>query len=693
MKKQILFCLIFSLTTLITIAQNDSAISNLNEIVVTATRSERKLGNVAVPVSIISEKNIKQAGSVRLTDILNEQAGLYLTSGFGSGIQMQGLNPDYTLILLNGEPFIGRTAGVLDLNRITVGNVQKIEIVKGPSSSLYGSEAMAGVINIITKQPINNNYSAGIRYGTYNTIDANITAATKINKLLIQAFINNYSTDGFSIRPYSVERTVAPINRLTNQIQLNYPFSSKTKLSVLTRYNYESIINKIAVTNTGSVTYSDGYEKHYDFNINPVLTHNFSKKVNSSLRLYHSRFKSTQDLNTSTTNLYNDYFLQDFYRAENQTNYVINDKTSFNIGAGYIAEDVRSSRYNDKDSKKSSSVYYGFIQNEYKPTNNLSIITGIRYDKNQIYASSFSPKIAIHYNSNNKIIINASIGRGFKAPDFRQLYLNFTNTAAGSYSVFGVLEAQNQLERLDKMGQIQSYEADFYKLTALKPEFSTGINLGIKIIPSLKSFIDINIFRNDIENLIDSRLIAYYTNGAQIFSYLNVKDAYTKGFEVNVGHKLLKHFTLTSGYQFLLTADKQQIENIKNGLVYTKDANGISRKLDISEYFGLPNRSKHMANLKLLYEKNKFFANTRIMYRSKWAVNDKDGNGLYNTNDEFAKGYVQLNCAVGNQFKNGITILTGCDNILNYTDTNNLPNMAGRTFYISLNYQITKNKK
>ena len=129
MKKQILFCLIFSLTTLITIAQNDSAISNLNEIVVTATRSERKLGNVAVPVSIISEKNIKQAGSVRLTDILNEQAGLYLTSGFGSGIQMQGLNPDYTLILLNGEPFIGRTAGVLDLNRITVGNVQKIEIV------------------------------------------------------------------------------------------------------------------------------------------------------------------------------------------------------------------------------------------------------------------------------------------------------------------------------------------------------------------------------------------------------------------------------------------------------------------------------------------------------------------------------------------------------------------------------------
>ncbi len=135
-------------------SQFDSTVINLNEVVVTATRSERKLGNVAVPVSIVSAKNIQQAASLRLNDILNEQAGLFLTSGFGTGVQMQGLNPDYTLILINGEPLIGRTAGVLDLNRITVGNIQKIEIVKGPSSSLYGSEAMAGVINIITKQPI-----------------------------------------------------------------------------------------------------------------------------------------------------------------------------------------------------------------------------------------------------------------------------------------------------------------------------------------------------------------------------------------------------------------------------------------------------------------------------------------------------------------------------------------------------------
>jgi outer membrane receptor for ferrienterochelin and colicins len=143
--------LIATIISLTGFAQFDSLHAvQMNEVVITATRTERKLGNVAVPVRIIQQKTIQQAGSLRIKDILQEQAGLFITSSFGAGVQMQGLNPDYTLILIDGEPLVGRTGGVLDLNRLTVGNIRKIEIVKGPSSSLYGSEAMAGVINIIT---------------------------------------------------------------------------------------------------------------------------------------------------------------------------------------------------------------------------------------------------------------------------------------------------------------------------------------------------------------------------------------------------------------------------------------------------------------------------------------------------------------------------------------------------------------
>ena len=153
--------------------QKDTLIGENAITVFTATKTERKLTNVAVPVQIISQKTIQQAGSLRLSDILAEQTGLFMTNGFGTGVSMQGLNPDYTLILIDGEPLIGRMSGVLDLKRITVGNIKQIEIVRGPSSSLYGSEAMAGVINIITKSyhdiPENR---AGIQYGSFNTANA-----------------------------------------------------------------------------------------------------------------------------------------------------------------------------------------------------------------------------------------------------------------------------------------------------------------------------------------------------------------------------------------------------------------------------------------------------------------------------------------------------------------------------------------
>jgi outer membrane receptor for ferrienterochelin and colicins len=127
--------------------------------------------------------------------------------------------------------------------------------------------------------------------------------------------------------------------------------------------------------------------------------------------------------------------------------------------------------------------------------------------------------------------------------------------------------------------------------------------------------------------------------------------------------------------------------------VYTKDANGFPRLMERSEYFGLPNRSRQMGNIKLLYEQNNYFINIRALYRSKWAISDKDGNGLYNTNDEFASGYVQLNISAGKQFKNGIRIQAGTDNLNDYTDINNLPNLPGRTFYATIAYNFSKYKK
>ena len=175
------FVLISFFITLAGFAQDSVFSKSMDEIVITATRTERKLGNVAIPTQIVSKRIIQLSGSLRLNDILQEQTGLFITGGsgsnavgggvFGNGIQLQGLSPDHTMILLDGEPLIGRQGGVMDLSRFAIGNIKKIELVKGPSSSLYGSEAMGGVINIITEPLQGKQFNAGVRSGSFMNTD------------------------------------------------------------------------------------------------------------------------------------------------------------------------------------------------------------------------------------------------------------------------------------------------------------------------------------------------------------------------------------------------------------------------------------------------------------------------------------------------------------------------------------------
>ena len=117
--------------------------SAIGEVVVAASRTEKSIGDIPVPVLVISKKMIQQTGSQKLIDILQQQTGLVLADNplgqalqgypnpFGSGIQLQGLDPAYTLILLDGKPLTGRNAGILNPGRVAVGNIGQVEIVKG----------------------------------------------------------------------------------------------------------------------------------------------------------------------------------------------------------------------------------------------------------------------------------------------------------------------------------------------------------------------------------------------------------------------------------------------------------------------------------------------------------------------------------------------------------------------------------
>ncbi len=701
---RLLVITIFILSSISATAQEaiDSAfLKSLNEIVVTATRTERKLGNVAIPTQIISQKTISLSGSLRLNDILQEQTGLFITSGsgsgavgggvFGNGIQMQGLSPDHTMILLDGEPLIGRQGGVMDLSRFAIGNIKKIEIVKGPSSSLYGSEAMGGVINIISEPLQGKQINAGIRSGSFLNTDVYASGNYTGKKAALYFFGNRNSSNGYELDKSTPEKTLDPYYNYTSHLKFSYRFSPKTKLIVNNRYFFANQESFYAINSTKINVGGKGTTN--DLTINPVLLHKFNNKISSQLRFLISNFRFTQQLDsiTNSKQYYYDDFRQGFYRAENQNDFELNQFNTLSLGGGYTLQTVNTTRYKEK---KEQQMLHAFLQNEWHGVKNLIVIAGLRYDNNSDYASRLSPKLAVNYKLTENIKFNASYGAGFKAPDFRQLYLSFTNNAAEGYSIYGANEFSLERLQLQKQqGLIAEILPAAFQITTLKPEVSTGFNFGFQF-HSLKKFrAHVNFFRNDIDNLINYLPVATNANSTSVFSYVNINRAFTQGVELNLNYQLFTKLNFSGGYQYLETADKTILEDVKQGKLFGRDiAGGSARVLNKNDYSGLLNRSKHLANLRLFYDdvKTGWASSLRFIYRSRFGVTDKDGNGFANMDEEFAKAMLQVNATVSKQINKQFNVQAGINNLFNQTNAKYIPNLPGIHFFAAIHYSFKK---
>ncbi len=683
----------------------------LDEIIVTATRNERTMGALPMPVSLISKRQIKTMGSLRLNDVLTEQTGLVVVpqvNAQGNGIQLQGFNPDYTLILLDGEPIIGRYTGSLELSRVAVGNIKQIEIVKGPSSSLYGSDALAGVINIITERPTGSSFNGSARYGSNRTADLAAGINVTHDKLGIYVFGNRFSTDGYDLSPQNFGKTVSPFTNYTLNSKVTYKFSPRTDFSLSGRYFNEDQHFNFEVTSGTDQVRTSGVGSTYDWNINPVVTHRFSDKVKFTSRFYSTHYKTKTNLSLESDGspYYADDFQQSFTRPELNAEYFFNEKNILTLGAGYAYETVETSRYGDQ-TQRNQETLYGFFQHEWQPLDQWSIIAGGRLDHNNIYGSQLSPKLSSRYELNPKIILKGSAGVGFKSPDFRQLYFNFTNSAAGGYSVLGTEVVQSQLALLDAQGQIANYFFDPSEIGKLEAERSVAINMGaqFKVLHSLTA--DINAFYNSIDNLIETQIVATTTSGQSIYSYRNIQRAFTSGLESNFSYPLTGNLNVSVGYQLLYAKDKDVVSAVQDGNVFYRDQSTlITKRLKPGEYYGLYNRSRHSGNVKLFYHSQPggLEASLRVIYRGKYGIGDIRGNiqgeiippsdinsnAILDVYDDFIAGYALVNLSVAKTVKQNIRFQIGVDNLFNHTEPIFIPNLPGRLFYVSASYSFTR---
>lgn len=670
--------------------KDSTKIQRLDEVIVTATRTQRQLSSLPLPVVLVSKKQVQQTGVIRLDEILNEQTGIITVadeSGF-NGVQIQGIASDYILLLIDGVPLLGRSAGNFDLSRLTVGNIQQIEVVKGPSSSLYGSEALGGVINIITEKPkeIQLNGNVSYRFASFNSHDANLQLKQKKGDFGYTFFANTLNSEGYDLRPEILGQTVNPFENYTLNGQIHYNISDRLKLFSSARYYRQEQDAQLFMEDV----LFEGASAINEFNTHLRLDHTIAEKLQFQYELYYTNYKASELIESPITEdvFSQSDFDQNLLRPEIRAVYSLKPQHTITGGLGYNHENLDRTFF---DNKVTFNSHYGYVQYDFYPVEKLNLILGARFDNHSEYQSQLSPKLAINYRLSDAISLKGSVGYGFKAPDFRQLYFDFTNATVG-YTVLGYNVAVEKVQELDNQGQLTDILFSPDQLQdPLKPESSIGYNLGASFTKG-KFKGDFNLFRNHFENLIDTRIIARKTNGQNVFSYTNFNKIYTTGLSVNANYQLAEDLQLSAGYQLLYAKDKDKKVALERGEIFARDPQSLQTiSLNNADYFGLVNRSRHTANFKIFYELPKWNSNInlRVNYRSTYGLFDSNGNAILDHFDtSFVTGYALVNLVASKTFLDAYTLQIGANNLFNYTDINNIPGLAGTQAYVKLNIQF-----
>jgi len=650
-------------------------------VVVTATKTLKDIEEVSLPVSVITAEEIRQSGSMRLSDVLSEQTGMQIVNDHGTGIQVQGFDPDYTLIMIDGNPVIGRSAGTLDLTRISVRNVEQIEVVKGPSSALWGSEALAGVINIITTG--NREKASGgltTRYGENNTLDLSGDLSLGGKGFNNNFFVNRNSSGGYRLNPGSVSQTVPEFENYTLGYRGNVEITERLQFSGNLRWFNESQENRSsAISGDGQTVLLNSQDNRTDFMGRTEINYNPADMLDINLSLLTSYYGTDSQLTATDSGEFFSAtsFNQFFNRPELQSGYRWSGKHHSLAGAGAIFERLDAERY---PSQPSFTTKFLFAQHSWTPSPEFEVTGGLRYDTHSEYSSQFSPKISTRYRAADWIQFRASAGRGFKAPEFRQLFLDFTNSTAG-YSVFGSSTVAEGIEKQLAEGTIDRILIPLENLNEIRAESSWALNGGFDLDPFQNIRLRVNLFRNNVSDLIETAPVARRTNGQSVFTYFNVDDVYTQGVETEFRIQFSQRLRGSIGYQLLDARRKIERERtVQNEL------GEVIQQTDIS-FEPMFNRSMHSGNFSLFFENGSGWgANLRGTLRGQFGLFDQNGNGFVDPN-EYEPGYMVWNAAASREVGNTATIQIGADNILNYINVNQ-PHLAGRLWYGQLSIKF-----
>ena len=506
-------------------------------IVVTGTRAETPLDATPVLTEVIDRKRLEESGVQTVGEALAMRPGLWLDRGVAgtTGITIQGLGPQYSLILVDGARQIGRTDGYLDLDRFGLADIDHIEIVRGPSSALYGADALGGVINLITRTPRD-----GLAIDLTSQLDERIGSDTRARIAggtgELAGSISGEYRAGPAIRrdgasDSGVATTLDSYDNRSVTAHVTDRRTERWRLDGSADYAYQDLRGVDAMA-TGAV-----FDRQ-----NLIETASAQ-----AIARYHGDQTALQ-LSVDGS-LYRDQYLYDQRRSDALDAYQVTDESLIEtsaqavrdlgalagqhratVGGEFLREALDSDRLSAPGARSRGA---GFAQDEWRPLDNdaLIFVPAIRIDADTQFGNHVTPRLAARWQAIPGLVLRGSVGTGYRAPSFKEELLHFENPSVG-YVVDGNPD--------------------------LKPETSRSAQGGVEWQATPWLWLSGSGYYNSLHDLITAITQPGDGSGTIHFSYGNVGRARTAGFDANA---MLSHGRLGLELGYALTRGRDLDED------------------------------------------------------------------------------------------------------------------------------------
>ena len=686
MRQRLLMGLALLCPALLSMAQNPLQGGDLQEVVVTGTGTQHLLKDAPVQTEVISHRQLQQYAGRSIEDILS---GLTASFDFnendmGSHLQMNGLGNSYVLILIDGRRLHGDNGGENDLSLIDPHNIERIEIVKGASSALYGSDAIAGVINIITKK----HREQGImventsRFGSYGDIRQHNGIALNIGKL--SSYTNfqlqhsdgwqNTSEEALSQTEYHItDSRNKTVNRHTNwQLaeHLSYQLTPKIELYADGSVYWKRIYRPCGTHPGVDVkTYDMQYNNasvsvggKWKLNATDVITLDADWKRHAYKYAYTDTTLTDGYVNGRFTNYYPWFPGDKELQSDQQLTHItlkgvfaLPYEQQLSAGLDY-RYDWLEAPMRVKGGKATDNTQAVYVQDEWALLHPLYLTAGLRLTRNEGFGTRLTPKISAMLKVSD-LRLRATWSQGYKTPTPKELHYQYVRNMNGVLLYLGNTDLKAQT-------------SNYFGVSA---EYSIG-NLTLTL----------SGYYNKVDNMIalvtipmseaPGDLIVQY-DPRKVRQYQNMEDAKTYGVDFTARYQA-KHFTFGGSYSYLDTQAHQYD---------TED--------DMMKEVTIDGMAHHKASWYATW--NHDFAN---YYHLGIGIYGRMSSKRYYQEDGDGKGYQIWRLATTHQFGKNYRLEAGIDNIFNYVDRT--PHglhlgttTPGTTVYASLTIRFNKGKK